>query len=248
MQNGCGRGDVKVSVPILIHNFINNGVNMNDQIKQVVPDLNFNNKSRLVMLTVGKFDQGFVVRNVLANKTIGLASMGDIYGMAAQLADELYTAIKNLLAENKAINIQVQVLDGQVGIIPLGFSQINDMSSLQKVFMSLNPLINRSGFKAINNNAGYKDLFSDAKPNDSELPLIFDPSSMFLDPGMLQSSQFGFGGANPFFIIPDNNDDHQVINSTKEQRNNGAKRYYSKEEKEAGIKVTEDGNKTRLEG
>lgn len=221
---------------------------MNDKIKQVVPDLNFNNKSRLVMLTVGKFDQGFVVRNVLAKKTVGLATMGDIYGMAAQVADELYNAIVGLLQENKAINIQIQLLDGQIGIIPLGFEQINDMNMLQKLFASLNPLINRSGFKAPHSNSGYKDFFSDAKDNDSNQQLAFDPSVMFANNPFSGFNAFNSPGfESPFFIAEEDVNDPRVLAGTDKQ-GKPIKRYYSGEEKANAVKVTEDGHKIRLEG
>ena len=199
------------------------------------------------MLTLAKFDQGFVVRNILAKKTVGLASQGDIYGLAAQIADELYNTIVGLLENNKAINIQMQVLDGQVGIIPLGFEQINDMSTLQRIFASMGPMINRKGFVQPSN-AGYKDLFSDAKANDLERPLVFDPSLIFADP--TNFNPFGAGGfGSPFMIVEDDDNDPRIINDTKNQKNNGQKIFYSNQDKRnAGVKVTEDGNKTRLEG
>src|SRR5574343_528438 len=208
---------------------------MNDKVKQVVPELNFNNKSRLIMLTVGKFDQGFVVRNVIPKKTVALTSMGDIMSMAAQIAEAIFDTVKVLLEENKAITINLQVLDKQVGVIPLGFDQISDQNMLGRLITSLQPLL-RVGGAGQTRSTGFKDVFSDIEENNSNKPLVFDPTLLGFNqiyPGMDNQQ-------SPFFFIRE--DDPRVIPDTQSQKGP------LKQKNTDDVKETRDGNTVRLEG
>lgn len=216
---------------------------MND-IKQVVPNLNFNNKARAVLLTIGKFDSGFVVRDVLGKKTIGLASLGDIVGLTAQIADVLAGNIQEMLKNNRAIALQIQLQDGQIGVIPIGFDKITDATMMQKLMYSLAPFFNSRNFAAPSN-PGFKDYsyIDNSKGNDDDdkKPLVFDPEMMFNTLGGFNNP---FGGGNPFMIIEDDEvdeDSPQVIHSTQAQK----PRYSNKPD--AQVKETRDGKSTRLE-
>lgn len=212
---------------------------MSDKIKIVVPEINFNNKSRLIMLAVAKFDQGFVVRNILPNKTVALTNAGDIMGMAAQIADAIFDTIQRTLKDNKAVTLNIQIQDGQIGVIPIGFDKINDANMLQKLFFSLSPLLGKGAMSGFKNNAPYQEVFSDAIENDANQRLVFDPN-LLAQRFVENPPIFGSGyNTSPFFVVPNDDDNDaagKVLNSTQDQKKGGSK-----------VNETINGNKTRLE-
>lgn len=204
---------------------------MNDLTKEIVPELNFDNKARILSLTIGKFDSGYVVRNVFPKKTVALTSSGDIMGMAAQIAEAIYSEVKKILdTDKKAVTINIQILDKQIGIIPLGFDSVNDNTMLAKLVATLQPLFG-GNIASKHEPRGFKDMFVEAEQNLSNKPIV--------NPTLFDGLPQYFGGFNPFFIIEEDKpvadedveDKGRVIKSTQPQ-----------------TKRTQNGDTTRLEG